>query len=231
MEKLMFRYTKELKKNGFDFLELISFADSVLFRKETPNLEIERIDFNKKYFCDNYYLVDKDTFNNWLKKWCPEIEISKEKRKFSKIEVDIILERFGKVNQSNFNSYNKKELIELLFEGEGLCKTSQYDKLEEIIDKLKLTVKLEKLNCFPPTISNQIIQFYFKENREKLNEIERLGRLREPKIAAAENMFKKALNMTKEERSDWTRVTTRRILYLLLKDMETDPQYAHLFKK
>jgi Na+/H+ antiporter NhaC len=28
------------------------------------------------------------------------------------------LERFGKVNQSNFNSYNKKELIELLFEGE-----------------------------------------------------------------------------------------------------------------
>lgn len=230
MEELLYKYLSELNQKGFNIFELLTFGDSVFFQ-DNSNEPLPKNEFSKKYFCEKYYMIDKDTFNNWLKIWCPEIEISKEKRKLSEIEVDIILERLGKVNQSNFNSYNKKELIELLFEGENIKKSCKYEKLNWILDNLNLKMNHEKINCFPPIISNQVIQSHFAGNREKLDEIERLGRLREPKIAVLEKTFKKAIKMTEKERSDWTRVTTRRFLFYILKDMETDPQYSHLFKK
>ena len=159
-------FDPELKKlfeqctDKFDLIDSIQFIVEV-FMMESKEYYDPNLRYTKDYFA-GYYNVSTETFNKWIRLFCPKVFSQKysAKRSFSQQEFNQIIKDLGQCDKKYMRTYSRNELSEVIYGDDAESKPKGKSwKYREFDNELKQTVKHYDvgINKFPPKIANDIM--------------------------------------------------------------------------
>ncbi len=204
---------KELGSLNLDFATSVCFFFETLYASEQA--KASDIGYSKGYF-SSYYCVDLETFNKWVRVFCPEVWDNnyKKKRKFTQEEARCLFENLGRVTYRKMPPQSRKDLLKELYQDKSLKKSQGYKEISLDL-KGRYPDQGMRLNKLPPKI---VVEILTEEIENYQNHItEEVDERFRAKIHAVQNTLLKYQRFT-----DYDREVCRRFLrrWLSKEDIE-----------